>query len=178
MSANDHDRIHLKRRPTLSKLMVKENVERTVRNVDILGRRTSMRLEKAFWEMGREIVSGYRFGNISNLFSQAVRENFGASMSSAVRCYLLGKCIDISHLDNICLRIRRNLMVNGRRTSVSMEIAYWEGLSCVCRDEERSLDEVFNDLIALSSATSMASSMRVGVLLWAKENSSRPLFVA
>lgn len=63
---------------------------RTVRNVEIAGRRTSFKLEQPYWDAvdACAVESGL---TINQLITHAVREHRGpdATMSSAVRMYVL-----------------------------------------------------------------------------------------
>jgi len=67
-----------------------EATERSIRNVVVDGRRTSFRLEKAFWDAIEELASEKGITR-HQLIAEACehQERDGVSMSSAVRVYLI-----------------------------------------------------------------------------------------
>lgn len=64
---------------------------RTIRNVEIGGRRTSFRLEQPFWDAVQDCAQE-RGLTANQLITLAVRDHSapGASMSSALRVFLIG----------------------------------------------------------------------------------------
>lgn len=61
-------------------------------------------------------------------------------------------------------RIRKNLVINGRRTTVSLETAIWDSLTDICRREEISLDELCEATVEHSGPISMSSALRIASL--------------
>lgn len=63
-------------------------------------------------------------------------------------------------------RIRKNIMLDNRRTSISLEAAVWEGLVEICRREELSVDELCSEVARRCIASSLSSALRVFQLLY------------
>jgi predicted DNA-binding ribbon-helix-helix protein len=61
-------------------------------------------------------------------------------------------------------KIRLNLSIQGRRTSIALEAGVWDCLTEICRREELSLDELCDAIIADSEDISMASAIRISAL--------------
>ncbi len=66
--------------------------------------------------------------------------------------------------EHLTRRIRRNMVLDGSRTSVSLEVAAWNGLSEICRREAVSLDELCQKIVSNGNAGSRASALRVYVM--------------
>jgi predicted DNA-binding ribbon-helix-helix protein len=58
-------------------------------------------------------------------------------------------------------RWRRSLMINGRRTSVCLEPAVWDGLSAIATLERATLGEVLEALDRCRGTVTLASAIRV-----------------
>ena len=65
-------------------------------------------------------------------------------------------------------RVRLNLTIEGRRTSLALEAGVWDTLTEVCRREEQSLDALCEQIVAESEGVSMASAIRIYVLEYFK----------
>lgn len=64
-------------------------------------------------------------------------------------------------------KVRLNLMIGGRRTSLMLETGVWNSLTEICRREEVSLDELCNTIIdEAAPETSMASALRMKTLTY------------
>lgn len=63
-------------------------------------------------------------------------------------------------------RLRRNVTIGGRRTSVSLEHHVWEGLLDVCRRESIGIDALCTEVDRRRVRSSMSSSLRVFLLLY------------
>ena len=61
-------------------------------------------------------------------------------------------------------KVRLNLSIQGRRTSVALEVGVWDCLTEICRREELSLDELCDEIISQSEGISMASAIRLCAL--------------
>lgn len=74
-----------------------EATERSIRNVVVDGRRTSFRLEKAFWDAIEDFASEKGITR-HQLIARACenQERDGVSMSSAVRVYLIREAMDMA----------------------------------------------------------------------------------
>jgi predicted DNA-binding ribbon-helix-helix protein len=70
---------------------------RSIRNVEIAGRRTSFRLEQSFWEAVQQCAKAQKL-TVNQFITHVVQEHRApdASMSSAVRVYLI--CYYRDHL--------------------------------------------------------------------------------
>ena len=61
--------------------------------------------------------------------------------------------------------VRLNIEIRGRRTSFSLEVAVWDALTQMCRDREKSMDELCEEIVANAEpGSSMSSSIRSAVL--------------
>lgn len=63
-------------------------------------------------------------------------------------------------------RIRKNIVIEDRRTSVSLEEQVWDGLIDICRREEISIDELCTLVARRRIGSSMSSSLRVFLLAY------------
>jgi predicted DNA-binding ribbon-helix-helix protein len=63
-------------------------------------------------------------------------------------------------------RDRKNLMILGRRVTISVERAVWNALVEICRREELSLDELCEAVAKRRLAVSLASGLRMTVLFY------------
>ena len=63
-------------------------------------------------------------------------------------------------------RLRKNVFVGPRRTSVSLEIQVWDALDDVCYREEVTIDEICSDLNRRRLSSSMSSSLRMFLLIY------------
>lgn len=74
-----------------------EATERTIRNVVVDGRRTSFRLEKAFWDAIEDFAAEKGITR-HQLIARACenQERDGVSMSSAVRVYLIREAMEMA----------------------------------------------------------------------------------
>lgn len=61
-------------------------------------------------------------------------------------------------------RLRRNMVLDGRRTTVNIETVVWEALTEICRREEISLDELCELAASRWPGGSVASALRVTCL--------------
>lgn len=66
-------------------------------------------------------------------------------------------------------RVKLNLAIQGRRTSLELEAAVWDSLTEICRKEELSLDDLCERIVAATEGISMASAIRIYVLTYFKE---------
>lgn len=63
-------------------------------------------------------------------------------------------------------RVRRNVRVADRRTSVSLEVAIWDALADICMREDMTIDAVCNAVELRRNNDSLASSLRIFSLLY------------
>lgn len=70
-------------------------------------------------------------------------------------------------------RVRRNVRVAARRTSVSLEIAIWDALADICARENLPIDAVCDAVEARRNSDSLASSLRTFSLLYFRLSTSR-----
>ena len=63
-------------------------------------------------------------------------------------------------------RVRRNVTVSGRRTSVSLEVAMWEALRELCEREQLSAAELFTLVDQKREEASLASALRIFALTY------------
>lgn len=63
-------------------------------------------------------------------------------------------------------RKRLNFIIEGRRTTVNLEAAVWEGLVSICRLEELSLDDLCESIAERRGPVSISSALRVAVLIY------------
>ena len=71
-------------------------------------------------------------------------------------------------------RVKLNLSIHGRRTSLELESAVWDSLTEICRNEELSLDELCEQIVAPTRGISMASAIRIHVLTYFKGFTGSP----
>lgn len=66
-------------------------------------------------------------------------------------------------------KMRLNLAIKGKRTSLALESGVWETLTEICRREEQSLDELCEEIVDKSAKDcSMASAIRIHALKYFK----------
>lgn len=70
-------------------------------------------------------------------------------------------------------RVRRNVRVAERRTSVSLEIAIWDALADICAREGVPIDAVCDAVETRRNSDSLASSLRTFSLLYFRLSSGR-----
>jgi len=63
-------------------------------------------------------------------------------------------------------RLRRNVTVSGRRTSVSLEVAMWEALRELCDRERLTAAELFTLVDQKREEASLASALRIFALTY------------
>ena len=63
-------------------------------------------------------------------------------------------------------RLRKNVFVGPRRTSVSLEIQVWDALDDVCCREEVTLDEICSDINRRRLSPNMSSSLLTFLLIY------------
>ena len=63
-------------------------------------------------------------------------------------------------------RLRRNVTVSGRRTSVSLEVAMWEALRELCDREHLTAAELFTLVDQKREEASLASALRIFALTY------------
>lgn len=63
-------------------------------------------------------------------------------------------------------RLRRNVTIAGRRTSISLEGHVWEGLLDICRREAVGIDGLCTEIDRRRARSSLSSSLRVFLLLY------------
>lgn len=143
---------------------------RTIGNVEVFGRRTSMRLEQSYWDALR-LVAKARNTHPNIIVSEAARlsQGSGASLTSAVRVHLAVVCADETPTEaefhQQVGRIRMNLSFKKRRITVFLEQFFWDGLTEIARRNQTSLDETVEWVSAnIPGATSRASAIRLAVL--------------
>jgi predicted DNA-binding ribbon-helix-helix protein len=69
--------------------------------------------------------------------------------------------------------ICRNVTVAGRRTSVRIEVEFWEGLTEICAREQIGLAEICTRVEAARRGTGLAGALRVFILCYFRELSRR-----
>jgi predicted DNA-binding ribbon-helix-helix protein len=143
---------------------------RTVRNMEIWGRRTSMRLEIAFFE-ALVLIAKHRGVHPNVIVTEAAElaNKGGSTATSAVRVYLAGSANGVppsqTMFSKMLARKQRNLFLGQRRVCISLEDFFWEGVTNIAREKEMSLDGTVERLaMAVPGATSRASAIRVAVL--------------
>ena len=143
---------------------------RTIGNVEVFGRRTSMRLEQSYWDALR-LVAKLRGTHPNIMVSEAagLANGSGASLTSAVRVYLAAVCVDPISTEiefrHKVKRVRMNLSFKKRRITVFLEQFFWDGLTEIARRNQTSLDEAVEWVAAsVPGATSRASAIRLAVL--------------
>lgn len=63
-------------------------------------------------------------------------------------------------------RIRKNVTIGNRRTSVSLEAQVWNGLSEICRREDIGIDGLCTAVAERRKESSMSSALRVFLLTY------------
>lgn len=63
-------------------------------------------------------------------------------------------------------RDRKNLLIEGQRTTISLERAIWDALVEICRREEISLDELCDAIAVRRGEASISSALRIAALLY------------
>lgn len=61
-------------------------------------------------------------------------------------------------------RVRKNLLIGGKRVTFSLEAIVWDTLTEICRRESLCLDELCDMAVAKSGDISMASALRIVTL--------------
>lgn len=65
---------------------------------------------------------------------------------------------------------RRNVRINGRRTTVKLEHLLWESLHEICEDTGRNLDEICSEVAQSENArTNFTSELRLYVISYYRE---------
>jgi predicted DNA-binding ribbon-helix-helix protein len=143
---------------------------RTIGNVEVFGRRTSMRLEQSYWDALRQVAKA-RGTHPNIIVSEAARlaKGSGVSLTSAVRVHLAVVCADETPTEaefhQQVARIRMNLSFKKRRITVFLEQFFWDGLTEIARRNQTSLDETVEWVATnVPGATSRASAIRLAVL--------------
>lgn len=75
------------------------------------------------------------------------------------------------------LSICRNVTVAGRRTSVRMEVAFWDGLMEICAREQIGLNEICTRIDTARRGGGLTGALRVFVLCYFRELTRRPVLV-
>ena len=70
--------------------------------------------------------------------------------------------------------ICRNVTVAGRRTSVRMEVVFWDGLMEICAREQIGLNEICTRIDAARKGSGLTGALRVFVLCYFRELTRRP----
>jgi predicted DNA-binding ribbon-helix-helix protein len=143
---------------------------RTIGNVEVFGRRTSMRLEQSYWDALR-LVAKARGTHPNIIVSEAARlsKNSSTSLTSSVRVHLAVVCVgptptEVEFRQQVD-RVRMNLSFKKRRITVFLEQFFWDGLTEIARRNQTSLDETVEWVAAnVPGATSRASAIRLAVL--------------
>ena len=143
---------------------------RIIGNVEVFGRRTSMRLEQSYWNALR-LVAKARGTHPNIVVSKAasLSKGSGASLTSAVRVHLAAVCVDDTSNEaefrHQVQRVRMNLSFKNRRITVFLEQFFWDGLTDIARRNQTSLDETVEWVATnVPGATSRASAIRLAVL--------------
>ena len=157
-------------RTKIQKSSAEECGSRTIGNVEVFGRRTSMRLEQSYWD-ALKLVAKVRGTHPNIIVSEAssLANGSGASLTSAVRVHLAVVCVDpvsteIEFRQQV-ERVRMNLSFKKQRITVFLEQFFWDGLTEIARRNQTSLDEAVEWVAAnVPGATSRASAIRLAVL--------------
>lgn len=72
------------------------------------------------------------------------------------------------------MSICRNVTVAGRRTSVRMEVVFWDGLMEICAREQIGLNEICTRIDAARKGSGLTGALRVFVLCYFRELTRRP----
>lgn len=75
------------------------------------------------------------------------------------------------------MSICRNVTVAGRRTSVRMEVVFWDGLMEICAREQIGLNEICTRIDAARKGSGLTGALRVFVLCYFRELTRRPASV-
>lgn len=144
--------------------------DRVLRNVEIWGRRTSMRLEQIYFD-ALSTVARERGTHPNMIATEAsdLAKHGGSTTTSAVRVHVASSIGEAprkpDEFRGLVNRSRRNLFVDQRRICVCLEDFFWEGVTDVARDNEMSLDATIEHLSkTVGGATSRASAVRIAVL--------------
>lgn len=73
------------------------------------------------------------------------------------------------------LPICRNVTIAGRRTSVRLEVVFWEGLIEICAREQIGINDVCTRIDAVRKGNGLAALLRVFVLCYFRELARRPI---
>lgn len=61
-------------------------------------------------------------------------------------------------------RLRINVVIDGKRTSISIESEAWNALTDIARRREMSVDELVGEIDGVRGAVSRASAIRIYIL--------------
>ena len=67
-------------------------------------------------------------------------------------------------MQNISAIIKRSVIINGRKTSVSLEDPFWEGLRLIAKDRNLGLSKLVQEIYETSTSENLSSSIRLHVL--------------
>lgn len=73
---------------------------------------------------------------------------------------------DVAQAHRSSRRIRRNVKVSGRRTSVSLEVAVWDALAEICAREDMTIDLLCDAIEVRRRSASLASALRIFALVY------------
>lgn len=68
--------------------------------------------------------------------------------------------------------VKRSVVVDGRKTSVSLEDEFWEGLKKIAADRELSISELVKEIDGSRSRGNLCSAIRIHVLRYYQQLSS------
>ncbi|KZC97013.1 hypothetical protein AUP43_15235 [Oceanibaculum pacificum] len=78
----------------------------------------------------------------------------------------IARIADVTQAHRSSRRIRRNVKVSGRRTSVSLEVAVWDALAEICTREDMTIDLLCDAIEARRRSASLASALRIFALVY------------
>ena len=61
-------------------------------------------------------------------------------------------------------KVRQNIMIKGRRTSLVLEPLVWDALTEMCRMGESSLDDLCETIVEEAEEKNMTSAIRIAVI--------------
>ncbi len=67
----------------------------------------------------------------------------------------------------------RNIVVNGHRTSMRLEPAFWQALEEICEREKRTVNQICNEVSRTRGHASLTAAMRVFVITYFRREASR-----
>ena len=68
--------------------------------------------------------------------------------------------------------IKRSVVINGRKTSVSLEDEFWEGLKKVAADRDLAISEIVQEIDDARTRGNLCSAIRIYVLRYYQQLSS------